>query len=197
MAPKRTVHELCPHCGEQQAYIRPDDSIVLSHHCGQQPPGPPNPPKSFRPDEVIFVPMKPYPGENLVRSTPVPRELTTHRLPGLNDALTIEVLDEPGPGGACHRYVVKGGDERKMSIADFVHCDIRFQKGSIQEAGVNGVSNEALLAIVIDRLRGFQSGNFHCHENDVALTHLMEALMWLQKRTRDRIERGVEGTFKA
>lgn len=121
------------------------------------------------------------------------RRLTSHITPGLNEALEIQVLDEPGQGNACHRYVVKGGDERKMSVAEFVHCELRFQNGPIQEAGVNGLSNEALLAIVEDRLLGFQSGAYACRENAIALTKLQEAMMWLQKRTRDRIARGVEG----
>lgn len=55
---------------------------------------------------------------------------------------------------------------------------------------------EALLAVVIDRLRGFQSGPYGCRENAVALTKIEEATMWLQKRTRDRMARGVEGTNK-
>lgn len=121
------------------------------------------------------------------------RRLTSHITPGLNEALEIQVLDEPGQGNACHRYVVTGGDERRMSVADFVHCEIRCQNGPIQEAGVNGLSNEALLAIVEDRLLGFQSGAYACRENAIALTKLQEAMMWLQKRTRDRIARGVEG----
>lgn len=65
---------------------------------------------------------------------------------------------------------------------------------AIAEAGVNGISNEALLAIVEDRLLGFQSGEYACRENAVALTKIQEAMMWLQKRTRDRAARGVEGT---
>jgi hypothetical protein len=39
-------------------------------------------------------------------------------------------------------------------------------------------------------------GTYACKENACALTHLEEALMWLQKRTRDRMARGVEGTMK-
>lgn len=73
-------------------------------------------------------------------------------------------------------------------------CDINFQNGPIKESGVNGISNESLLAIVEDRLLGFQSGQFACRENAIALTKLQEAMMWLQKRTRDRVARGVEGT---
>ncbi|MCK9587740.1 MAG: hypothetical protein M0Q93_00070 [Terrimicrobiaceae bacterium] len=71
---------------------------------------------------------------------------------------------------------------------------IQFQNGPIQEAGVNGISGEALMAIQIDRLRSFQAGLYACRENALALTALEESLMWLQKRTRDRFARGVEGT---
>ena len=71
---------------------------------------------------------------------------------------------------------------------------LHFQNGPIKEAGFNGISVEALLAIVEDRLLGFQSGVFNCRENAVALTKIQEAMMWLQKRTRDRLARGVEGT---
>lgn len=120
------------------------------------------------------------------------REITHHKLNGLNDALKIEVLDEPGPGNACHLYRITVPNGTEVSRA--VCCDIDFQNGPIQEAGINGISNEALLAVLIDRMQGFQSGPFACRDNAIALTHLEEALMWLQKRTRDRLARGVEGT---
>lgn len=125
------------------------------------------------------------------------RELTSHKVNGLNESLTIEVLDEPGSGNACHVYKIygprlpkDGGNGETYPDA----CCIKFQNGPIQEAGINGISNEALLAIVEDRLLGFQSGQYACRENAVALTKLQESMMWLQKRTRDRMARGVEGT---
>lgn len=119
------------------------------------------------------------------------RTITDHKLEGLNEALEIVVTDEPGQGGACHEYRIHNDTEE---ITGSVGCDIRFQNGPIKEAGVNGISGEALLAIVIDRLRCFQAGEYKCRENAVALTQLEDALMWLQKRTRDRLARGVEGT---
>ena len=135
------------------------------------------------------------------------RELTSHKVNGLNEALKIQVLDEPGQGNACHRYHITtveypppiGGGMSSADLAKaqaMLHAvtDMRFQNGPIQEAGINGISNEALLAIVEDRLLGFQSGQYACRENAVALTKLQEAMMWLQKRTRDRVARGVEGT---
>lgn len=122
------------------------------------------------------------------------RELTSHKVNGLNEALTIEVLDEPGPGNACHTYRITAKNGVEVSRA--VCCDIEFQNGPIQEVGVSGVSNEALLAVVEDRLLGFQSGPYACRENAIATTKVQEAMMWLQKRTRDRMARGVEGTMQ-
>lgn len=123
------------------------------------------------------------------------RHITEHIANPTNDRITITVADEPGQGGANHHYhvdwlPVDGG----INVAIPNYVDIKFQNGPIKEFGVNGVTQEVLLAIVIDRLRGFQSGEFKCRENAIALTHIEEALMWLQKRTRDRLARGVEGT---
>ncbi|REJ65852.1 MAG: hypothetical protein DWQ31_16660 [Planctomycetota bacterium] len=117
--------------------------------------------------------------------------MTSHKVNGLNEALTIIVNDEPGPGNACHLYSITYAEEGQTQVQS-----VCFQNGPILEKGVNGVSNEALLAIVEDRLQGFQSGEFSCRENAVALTKLQECIMWLQKRTRDRMARGVEGTHE-
>lgn len=101
---------------------------------------------------------------------------------------TVICRDEPGAGNACHVYEVTQTGYGETSLTH-----IEFQNGPIQENGVNGCQNEDLLAIVIDRLQGFQSGNFACRENAIALTKIQEALMWLEKRTSDRKSRGVEG----
>jgi hypothetical protein len=118
------------------------------------------------------------------------RELTSHKVNGLNDFLKVEVRDEPGQGGACHSYSIT------PTVGNASGVRIDFQNGPLQETNnvPNGLSQEALLAVVEDRLIGFQSGPYACRENAVALTKLQEAMMWLQKRTRDRIARGVEGT---
>jgi len=50
-----------------------------------------------------------------------------------------------------------------------------------------------ILAMLIDRIAGFQSGPFNCRENAIAVTHLQDAMHWLQHRTRERLQRGVEG----
>lgn len=122
------------------------------------------------------------------------RELTSHKVNGLNEVLKIEVLDEPGAGNACHVYGITSDEPRNADTSPAVTLPVRFQNGPIAEAGVNGISNEALLAIVEDRLQGFQSGPYACRENALALTKIQEAMHWLHHRTRERVARGVEGT---
>ena len=136
-------------------------------------------------------------------SDAAPREITTHEPEDGPHRLTLHAIDEPGPGGANHRYAIRATDPppRDPELAaipafPLVDHDIRFQQGPIGEAGVNGLTNEALLAIVADRLEGFQRGEFACHENQQALSHVREALAWLEKRTRERVRRGVEGTHE-
>lgn len=111
------------------------------------------------------------------------REITTHKVNGLNDELAIIVRDDPSHGGACHHYEV-GGQL------------ILFQMGPIKEHGVNGLSNEALLAVVRDRLACFQAGPYACQPNADALASVIEAMEHLHSRTRERMARGVEGTHK-
>ncbi len=103
----------------------------------------------------------------------------------------IEAVDDAGPGGANHLYRIH---LRITDNATMEAVDIQFQKGPIGEVGVNGIADEALYAILIDRLQGFQRGQYSCRENAVALTHLETALLWLNKRTFERSARGVEGT---
>lgn len=127
------------------------------------------------------------------------RILTDHKTNGVNEELEIQVIDEPGQGGASHRYNIRpthlGNETDPAGTAQRMRacCDIRFQNGPINEHGISGITNEALLAIVIDRLRSFMAGPFPSRETACALTKCEEAMMWLQKRTQDRTRRGVEG----
>lgn len=104
----------------------------------------------------------------------------------------VFACDERGAGNANHLYAVYSVKSPAAPTA--ILTQVQFQKGPIKENGVNGVMNEDLIAIVIDRLQGFQDGDYKCRENAIALTKLEEALLWLRKRTMDRERRGVEGT---
>lgn len=58
---------------------------------------------------------------------------------------------------------------------------------------MNGTTNEEVLEVLIDRMQYLQN-KAPCRENAIVITKLEESLMWLHKRTGDRIARGVEGT---
>lgn len=130
------------------------------------------------------------------------RELTGHKVNPANDVLTIEVLDGPGSGGANHLYHITGFNSgsnpsdpwTKRHGSPAVHSTVLFQNGPINEVGVNGVTHEALLAILIDRMEGFQAGPYASPDNQVALEAMRTAQIALQRRTRARMARGVEGT---
>jgi hypothetical protein len=115
------------------------------------------------------------------------RKLKTHLVEGAAAPLDVTAAD-----GGVYYYIEGGRDEEQCHT---VSTTLQFQNGPIG-AGQQpkGITNESLLAVVIDRLQQFQAGPFKCRENALALTHLEEALHWLHHRTRDRISRGVEGT---
>lgn len=133
------------------------------------------------------------------------RELTDHLTGGSGDSLTIRVADEPGAGGANHLYMIEGYNSGSNPSCPFTarygkpsdHSTVLFQNGAIPERGINGVTQEAVLAIVIDRLRCFQAGPFANVYNAKALGHCEAALQSLKQRTLDRVARGVEGQHKA
>jgi hypothetical protein len=128
------------------------------------------------------------------------RKLTSHLCEGKAAVNTVEAVDEPGSGGASHCYQISGfhcGAKGIVNEGESPYYDaalvVNFQNGPINEVA-NGIQNEDLLTILIDRMQGFQSGKFACRENAIALTHLQDAMHWLLHRTRERVARGVEGT---
>ena len=101
---------------------------------------------------------------------------------------TVYVSDEKGNGGANHCYVIDLQEGNREIFIDF-------QNGARKENGsLHGVLDTDLLEIVRHRLQCFQCGPFSSRENAVALTHIEEALMWMNRRVEDRIERNVLGT---
>lgn len=101
--------------------------------------------------------------------------------------------DEKGIGGANHEYDIYPADNFNEDTEPYIV--IRFQNGPRKLAdSIHGVLDTDLLEIVRDRLKGFQQGEFATRENALALTHIEEALMWMNRRVEDRIERNVLGT---
>ena len=113
------------------------------------------------------------------------RYLTDQNAKGHEGEVVIAVIDEPGAGGANHQYVVSAGKDAQL---------VRFQNGPVKEDGLNGLTHEALLAILIDRLECFQAGDYPSKYNELALVACREALFHLHSRTYDRDNRNVEGT---
>lgn len=110
-----------------------------------------------------------------------------------HDLLTNKYTDvyheEDYKFNAPHHYSVSTSEEPSEIIQT-----VSFQEGPIKENGVNGVNNEDLIAMVINRLEHFNRSEFSCRENAMAITKLEESLLWLRKRTMGRETRGVEGT---
>lgn len=120
------------------------------------------------------------------------RELTSHKVNPANDVLVVESHDAPGSGGAHHAYTITIPADKRTPYP--TKYGILFQNGPIAEVGVNGITHEALLAILVDRLECFQAGKFANDYNAAALNHLRSAQGVLQDRTRERMARNVEGT---
>ncbi|MCL2461024.1 MAG: ABC transporter ATPase [Defluviitaleaceae bacterium] len=101
---------------------------------------------------------------------------------------------EPGPGGAYRTYFINSVENENSE--EYGLGIITFQKGPRKDPeSYPGVLDNDLLEIVRDRLKCFQQGDFATRENACALTHIEEALMWMNKRVEDRIERSVLGTY--
>lgn len=79
-----------------------------------------------------------------------------------------------------------GNPEMKLELARVMGQQeplvILFQHGNPGTEGVNGITMEALLAVVIDRLEGFQAGPYACEENRQAMNKIQRGLTLLQRR---------------
>lgn len=69
---------------------------------------------------------------------------------------------------------------------------ISFQRGGVVDNGVNGLTNEALMNVVLHRLLVLDA-KFPCGENKQAIAFLSDSLSALESRTASRTARGVEG----
>jgi hypothetical protein len=107
----------------------------------------------------------------------------------------VYVLDEKGNGGANHHYSINDKEIDVEHGGYREYANIQFQNGARKlPDSIHGILDTDLLEIVRHRLQAFQQGAFATRENAVALTHIEEALLWMNKRVEDRIERNVLGT---
>ena len=94
-----------------------------------------------------------------------------------------------------HKYELSNFENKETvgQTLQFIHKEPKGE-GQVQELVTvsDGTTNEEILEILIDRMNYLQS-KFPCRENAIVITKLEESLMWLNKRTADRIKRNVEG----
>lgn len=123
------------------------------------------------------------------------RTIVRHQHPAagdrINAGITVEADDPPGPGGAPSAYWVRYAGTQHIDTVRFAEC------GVAADSHVVGLTNEVLLAIVLDRLESYQKGTLACNENIIACNRINQALGALHARTRNRIAQGVEGQFVA
>ena len=113
--------------------------------------------------------------------------------------LTIVSYGGPDVGLLCAAGKVKRlvyGFVSLDSIALEPHFRAARQNGTIPEVGINGVTNETVLAALIHRTKVLNA-KFPCRQNSIAITKMEEALMWFENRTAERQKRGVEGQHAA
>jgi hypothetical protein len=96
-----------------------------------------------------------------------------------------------------HKYELENHEARFTpgQIIQFIEKTPTGENGALVTVN-DGTTNEEVLKVLINRLTvlGFRVPS---RETSTAITKLEEALMWLEKRTANRVSRGVEGTAKA
>lgn len=119
----------------------------------------------------------------------------------IEDHVTSTIFDNLGLKifalyGAPHGGPSATGHEYRVFLGSDVVRHISFQNGPIPTVGANGLTNEALLAILIHRTECLDS-LYPCEENKEGIRHMKAALAAFEARTANRLKRGVEGTYKA
>jgi len=111
----------------------------------------------------------------------------------MNDIKNVELKNDVDASGNP-----SGGGAKGIGL------QIDWQKGPLgrgaDRVGANGAFVETVIDVLVQRLSFFQeaaNGKFKCKENACAITHLQEALHWLDARTKNREAREVEGTHTA
>jgi len=95
-------------------------------------------------------------------------------------------------GLPCYK-VTEVGLEEVLGVQE-----IKFVKGNIEgeEFRQSGIITENLLAMLIGHLKFLNQGELSNRQTSIAITNLEIALMWIEERKRDRLKRGVLGTYK-
>lgn len=112
------------------------------------------------------------------------REIKGFEVKGEALQLRVLALDNPDDSGASHQFRFERDDGAQVGTVNFHVGEIEPYAGK----DVNGVTMEALIAVMIDRLKGFQKGDNPHKQNEFARKRLEEALKALQGRTEEMLE---------
>ncbi len=93
-----------------------------------------------------------------------------------------------------HRYELANFEQtdKPGQIIQFIEKEPVLCEPNMLATINDGTTNEEMLSVLIDRMQYLQT-KFPCRENAIVITKLEESLMWLEKRTKDRVARNVEG----
>lgn len=145
--------------------------------------------------ERPLAPVAPSrPVEQLQRATP-----ETFGQQNPNQMIPLNKLPESDRVvGEGHLYELENFEDKSTpgQVLKFIEKSPVDGDPSKLQTVMDGTTNEELLRVLIHRM-GCLAKKFPCRENAIAVTKLDEALLWLEKRTRDRVARNVEGKHLA
>lgn len=113
-----------------------------------------------------------------------------------SDLKTISVREDDDYDGAHYYEFVNSigfnkGEAEYVSTKQSIQFVQKYEDGTITA----GLQSEQLLIALIDRHKKLNA-KFPSREGALAITKMEEALMWLEARVKERIERQVMGELK-
>lgn len=134
------------------------------------------------------------------------REITEHQTNDCNRqikiiAMDVDVKENDTCKGRQSSYNIVIPDKTNNVVYDAdkendpASFNLFFQKGSTTKHGINGLTFEVLCAIMLDRMRYFQSTELKNDCNEECIKHLEKVIELQKKRADDRVARGVYDTY--
>lgn len=94
-----------------------------------------------------------------------------------------------------YKYELESFEAGPPQVIQFIEKEPHGAAGALRTVN-DGTTNEEVLSVMIARLKT-QHDKLPSRESAIVITKLEESLMWLTKRTADRLTRGVEGRLLA